>query len=49
LRLKDEQIMNASRRAADFVVMHLVEEGDGVKMPMLVKIDPKVKPLVARR
>ena len=49
LRLKDEQIMNASRRAADFVVMHLVQEGDGVKMPMLVKIDPKAKPLVARR
>jgi hypothetical protein len=28
--------------------MHLVQEGDGVKMPMLVKIDPNAKPLVAR-
>ena len=48
-RLKNEQIMDASRKAADFVIKHLVEDGNGVKMPMLVKIDPKAKPLVARK
>ena len=39
--------MDASRKAADFVIRQLVEDGDGVKMPMLVKIDPQAKPLVA--
>ncbi|MEO1970655.1 MAG: hypothetical protein ABGX07_03830 [Pirellulaceae bacterium] len=47
-RLKDEEIMNATRKGADFVVRHLVKDGDGVKMPMLVTIDPNAKPLVAR-
>jgi hypothetical protein len=47
-RLKDEDIMNAARKGADYVAMNLVTDGDGVKMPMLVKIDPNAKPLVAR-
>ena len=47
-RLKDEDIMNAARKGADYVAMNLVTDGDGVKMPMLVEIDPKAGPLVAR-
>ncbi len=46
-RLGDESIMDAARKSADFVVAQLVEDGDGLKMPFLVPIDPNAERLLA--
>ncbi|MBT3226257.1 MAG: hypothetical protein HN745_03410 [Deltaproteobacteria bacterium] len=47
-RLKDKEIMNAAKKAADFVLMHCVKEGNGLKMPFLAKIDPNAKPVTQK-
>ena len=40
LRLKDQKILRAARKAADFVVAQTVVDGDGIKMPHIVPLDP---------
>ncbi len=47
-RLKDEKIMDAAKKAADFILMHCVKDADGLKMPFLVKVDPNAKPIAQK-
>lgn len=47
VRLDDPRIMEGARKAADFVIAQLVKDGDGLKMPHIVKLDPNAKRLVA--
>lgn len=47
-RLKDKKIMDAAKKAADFVLMHCVKEGNGLKMPFLAEIDPNAKPVTQK-
>jgi len=49
VRLKDPVIIAAAHKAAGFVLAQTVKDGDGIKMPFLVKISPAVKPLVPRK
>lgn len=46
LRSQDQRIIAGARRAADFVVAQLVTDGNGVKMPHIVPLDPKAKRVV---
>jgi len=46
LRLQDERIIGAARKAADFVVSQTVADGSGIKMPHIVALDPDAKHLV---
>jgi len=46
IRTQDKKIIAAARKAADFVASQLVADGNGVKMPHIVKLDPKAKRLI---
>lgn len=46
LRLKDKKILGAARKAADFVLSQTVVDGDGVKMPHIVPLDPNAPRVV---
>jgi hypothetical protein len=46
LRLEDQKILDAARKAADFVVSQTVVDGDGVKMPHIVPLDPNAQCVV---
>ena len=49
VRLNDPRIVEGARKAADFVVAQLVEDGDGLKMPHIVKLNPGAKRVVEPR
>ena len=46
VRLEDEKILDAARKAADFVVSRTVVDGNGVKMPHIVPLDPNARRVV---
>ncbi|NIA13530.1 MAG: hypothetical protein GWP08_05570 [Nitrospiraceae bacterium] len=46
-RLQDPLIIEGAKKAADFVVACLVQDGEGVKMPGIVPLDPNAKRVVA--
>jgi hypothetical protein len=46
LHLQDKKIIDAARRAAEFVISQTVKDGNGVKIPHIVPLDPKATRLV---
>jgi hypothetical protein len=46
LRLRDKKILDAARKAADFVVSQTVVDDDGAKMPHIVPLDPNAPRVV---
>jgi hypothetical protein len=46
LRLNDQKILDAACKAADFVISQTVVDGDGIKMPHIVPLDPNAPRVV---
>ncbi len=45
-RLEDERIIDGAKKAAQFVLNQTVQDGDGIKMPHIVRLDPAAKRVV---
>jgi len=45
-RLEDETIIDGAKKAAQFVLDRTVKDGDGIKMPHIVRLDPAAKRVV---